>query len=207
MPSRWRAINPAARGLRLIAKDAAKPNKCLIEERAGAAPLIQGLQTPTIFSISHSSTMVGLAMLPYQLAKPALLGLDVERLNPRRQLQTVRYFCNAEQLKQFDALPDEYTKRQFLTRLWTQKEAFCKAHGNSVFDANLKTLAVELAATKAGNLYSSEHQSALAHFYLSIYCDVSFNVFTEHFTLDACGEVVQIDNPALEWQVFCATAE
>lgn len=196
----------------LAAATTSNPHKWRIEENPGAAPTISTAtsnckQQAPKFSLSHSGNVVGLAMLSSDAQNSALLGLDIEQLDPARRLQTAPYFCNTEQLQQLNMEADELAKKRYMTRLWTQKEAFFKAHGQSIFNSNLQTLGFVKATKETANLVSCSQQNQLACCYLSIYCNTPHLLQLEHFRLDTTGKVVQLAYPESEWLPFRVTNE
>ena len=80
--------------------------------------------TPIYFNRSHSDDIIILA-----ISKSASVGVDVERLLPRRQIGAIvaRWFDAAE-IEEFRALPVERQLSFFYTR-WTKKEATLKSWG------------------------------------------------------------------------------
>jgi phosphopantetheinyl transferase len=184
---------------------AVSDNNWAIEEHAGTAPVIKGVVNAPKFSLSHSGNAVGLALLSHAVPSSTLLGLDIEQLVLERRLKSAHYFCNSEQLQQIKMKPCALEKRQLMTRLWTQKEACFKAHGQSVLNSNLQALSFEKAVEETANLHSSSWQNALAYTHLSIYCDAPYHLQLQHFQLDSSGELVKLQCPVINWLQFRVT--
>jgi len=80
-----------------------------------------------VFNVSHSGN---LALLGF--ARDSPLGLDVEQLRPRRQLEPLADYCfSAAERKRWRKLAPEQRLAAFV-RYWTVKEAFCKATGRGI---------------------------------------------------------------------------
>ena len=80
-------------------------------------------KSPLHFSISHTDTLVALA-----ISLEAEVGIDVERVRPMQQGFAARYFSDAEQAQIRDAADPAGE----LIRLWTAKEAVAKRHGTGL---------------------------------------------------------------------------
>ena len=80
-----------------------------------------------VFNVSHSGN---LALLGF--ARDLPLGLDVEQLHPRRQLEPLADYClSAGERERWRELAPEQRLAGFV-RYWTAKEAFCKATGRGI---------------------------------------------------------------------------
>ncbi len=76
--------------------------------------------SPLHFSISHTDTLVALA-----ITLETEVGLDVERVRPMRDSFITRYFSEQEQTQ----IRAAGNPTEVLIRLWTAKEAVAKRHG------------------------------------------------------------------------------
>lgn len=111
---RYLGVPPAA--VRLIRNAHGKPRLAGLEER-------QGL----VFNVSHSGDR---AVLAFALDTP--LGVDVEHLHPRRDLERLAAHClSAGELERWGRLPAERKPADFI-RCWTAKESFVKATGRGI---------------------------------------------------------------------------
>jgi len=109
-----------------------------IHERPGQSPKVSGDNTNKFqFSISHSKGWVGLAHS--QELDNEVLGLDIEALSETLNERRAAYFCSAQQLASARELVDEQ-KKHYFTKLWTQKEAFFKAHARPVLNPDTKNI-------------------------------------------------------------------
>lgn len=80
-----------------------------------------------VFNVSHSGDRLLLAF-----AWDIPLGVDVERLRPRRDLERLAAYClSAGELERWRRLPAERKLTDF-TRSWTAKESFVKATGRGI---------------------------------------------------------------------------
>jgi len=97
-----------------------------LEFRYGYAgkPDLAGSGLP--FNVSHSD---GLALIA--IGGPGRLGIDVERIRPRRDPDSFRNFFAPAEEAAIDALPPELRERAFFT-CWTRKEAYIKGRGDGL---------------------------------------------------------------------------
>lgn len=94
------------------------------------------------FNLSHSG---GVALLA--LTKGVPIGVDVEEIDPRRDVQGIlgRFFAEGEQAE-FLTLPDDESQKVLtFYRGWARKEAFLKAVGTGL-TTSLDSFEVSLAA-------------------------------------------------------------
>lgn len=79
------------------------------------------------FNLAHSGSLA-----VYAVARGAAVGVDVEAINPQRKLAEIaqRFFTPTEW--QAMALLDDRQQIEAFYRIWTQKEAYVKAHGNGL---------------------------------------------------------------------------
>jgi phosphopantetheinyl transferase len=85
---------------------------------------LEGAPAPAAASISHSGDVVICG-----LAASGLLGVDVERIRPRRQWEGLAEFAlHPTELRQLEELSDAERWPAFY-RVWTLKEALAKALG------------------------------------------------------------------------------
>jgi phosphopantetheine--protein transferase-like protein len=88
-----------------------------------------GLTEELSLGLSHTEGMVAFALM-----RGARVGIDVERVHPRRGLVTLarRCFHPAEAARVESAAPDQ--RPDVFFRLWTAKESFAKASGRDLFE-------------------------------------------------------------------------
>lgn len=80
-----------------------------------------------VFNVSHSGN---LALLGF--ARDVSLGLDVEQLRSRRQLESLADYClSTSERERWRKLPPDQRWPAFI-HYWTAKEAFCKATGRGI---------------------------------------------------------------------------
>jgi 4'-phosphopantetheinyl transferase len=78
------------------------------------------------FNVSHSD---GLALIA--IGGPGRLGIDIERVRPRKDPGSFRYFFAPAEQAALQALPPEMQERAFYT-CWTRKEAYIKGRGDGL---------------------------------------------------------------------------
>ncbi len=117
----------AARGrLRLLLGQYLRADPAALDFRYGHAgkPQLEGSDFP--FSVSHSA---GLALIA--LGGPGRLGVDVERIRPRRNPDSFRHVLAPAEEAAIDALAPELRERAFFA-CWTRKEAYLKGRGDGL---------------------------------------------------------------------------
>ncbi len=92
------------------------------------------------FNLSHCNDLALIAVAD----RARRVGVDLEMLRELQQLQRIlkRYFSKNEQAE-YEALPAHEKKRAFFN-LWSRKEAFVKAWGESIVAMDLHQLEVTL---------------------------------------------------------------
>jgi 4'-phosphopantetheinyl transferase len=90
------------------------------------------------FNLSHSQDLAVIAVAPY----PRRVGIDLERIREMKQIQSIldRYFSLTERTE-YNALPKDKQLSAFF-HLWSQKEAFVKAWGESIGSIKLDQLSL-----------------------------------------------------------------
>ena len=94
------------------------------------APLLGGKPAPLSFNLSHTTGMVGLAVVA---GANRALGFDLEKLDRELTMDIADRYFTAQEVAWLYALPGAERSRGFL-RLWTLKEAFIKATGKGLTD-------------------------------------------------------------------------
>jgi phosphopantetheinyl transferase len=156
----------------------------LISEREGLPPLAIVDSAEINLTISHSGDWI--AVIASAAQKVELIGLDVESIRPNWTQAKAGYFCNEQQLNYSASLTREERDR-YLTRLWTQKEAFFKAQELPVLNA--RTQSVDFA----GNTLM--HSASLNDDYqLSLYCSQPIDINTRFVGLDSTAKVINATN-------------
>jgi 4'-phosphopantetheinyl transferase len=85
---------------------------------------LEGAGAPAAVSLSHSADVVVCGV-----ARAGLLGVDVERIRPRKQWEGLAEFAlHPSELRRLEELPEAARWRGFY-RAWTLKEALAKALG------------------------------------------------------------------------------
>jgi len=152
----------------------------VIRERQGLPPAVITDSADINLSISHSGSWVAVIASGAQNDGP--LGLDIESIRPNWSQAKAGYFCNDQQLNYSASLTREERYR-YLTRLWTQKEAFFKAQELPVLNA--RTRSVDFADN------TLMHSASLNDDYqLSLYCSQPIDINTQFVSLDSTAKVI-----------------
>lgn len=164
-----------------------------IIEQKGLPPSLSFLPSKAInFSISHCGNWIGFVYS--ECLDDARLGFDIEIHNKKFDLTRAAYYCNQEQLAICSALDSTYERQQYLTRLWTQKEAYFKAHETPMLNPQIKSLGF------TDN--NSMHSAMLASQYeLSVYCDTPISITTKRLSLDNQTNIVDADIDELKYRL------
>lgn len=120
-----------------------QPADWTVEERPEQAPRVQELaNTPWHFSLSHSRGVIALL-----LTNTGPCGVDVEfRRSRRNLLELARQWFHPQEARMLAALPEPERTDRFY-RLWTLKEAWIKAHGQTLMSGALARVQFEAIDT------------------------------------------------------------
>ncbi len=118
-------------GLKISISDHGKP--FLAGEDHAGAPA---------FNLSHSGRLMALA-----LGAPGPLGIDVEDLHRRLNLEVAHRFFSPDEQAQLNAASPSRRSHLFLT-FWTLKEAYVKALGSGIAGQDLAGFGFDLAASR-----------------------------------------------------------
>jgi phosphopantetheinyl transferase len=158
----------------------------VIRERQGLPPAVISDAADINLSISHSGDWV--AVIASRGQKDGQLGLDVESMQLNWTQTKASYFCNQQQLN-YSASLARVERQRYLTRLWTQKEAFFKAQEVSVFNARTKSVDF------TGNMLM--HSASLNDDYqFSLYCSQPIEINSKFVVLDSAAGVISAANTA-----------
>ena len=167
-------------------------NAWSIAEREGQPPLVSCESMSVATSISHSKNRLG--VLSAQIPISSLLGLDIEFIRPTLNYQMATYFCNDEQLSKVEELGCPKQIQTFLTRLWTQKEAYFKSKEVPILNPLTKNQGFE----KDNRVRSAQLAD---DFYLSVYCSEPVNVIPHFVNIDSDGNISEVTPESLIWDV------
>ena len=151
------------------------------------------------FSISHTKNTIGIAIGEANCSEISQLGLDIEVVNSKRSLESAGFFCNKNQLNEIDLLKDTLKQRQHIIRLWTQKEAYFKAHSQTILNPNLKALSVSTNLTADKYLSSTSMSDSTE---ISIYSDAEILIKPQWIAFDASGNIKKLLPIELNWQNY-----
>ena len=176
-----------------------------IEEQLGLPPKIKlaadssnTVVTPK-FSISHTKNIIGIAISEAKYSEISSLGLDIEEINSKRSLERAQFFCNKDQLNELHLLKDRLQQHRFITRLWTQKEAYFKAHSQTILSPDLKALSVSANTTTDKYMSSASMNDSTE---ISTYCNAEILIEPQWITFDALGCVKELLPTDLNWQNY-----
>jgi len=106
-----------------------------IIEQENSAPLIKINKNQNVScSITHSPRWLGIAICTGK--NPPKIGIDIETIRSDWSIKKAKLFCNDVQVNQAFDLTNIEERDYFLTKIWTQKEAYFKAGGEPVFNNN-----------------------------------------------------------------------
>jgi len=123
-----------------------------VEERQSMPPAVRLADDKGIrFSISHSNSLVAVAMARRGVDDRGVLGLDVEYMRHDRSLAAARMFCNQEQQRLIENAQCINEKRRLYYLFWSQKEAYFKA---CFYTATVPTLrSINFRAAEQSQVY------------------------------------------------------
>ena len=179
----------------------------LIQEREALPPVLIAQNSAArkipvpVFSISHSADTIAIAIATPGISDSFTLGLDIETNRPNRKIETADYFCNAKQLEEMISLSSTTQKRQYITRLWTQKEAYFKAYQQPVLNPQLKPLLVSRLESSQGRMQTTSLDESTE---ISIYCGEEFTCECHVVCLNESGQFKLYSVPDFEWQNYQA---
>ena len=132
-----------------------------IQERSQLPPLVTP-KTKIKFSISHSGTMVGIAMCDSSHD----IGFDIQQFksfeNQQLGIEKARYFCSEKELKQLNEI-DQNKMPLFaanFTELWALKEAYFKSQHCGIHNKNLRKKNFTLCHKEDNNCVTSHWQDS-----------------------------------------------
>lgn len=173
---------------KLLAEHA--PSAQIIEHENAAPELcIEGQLAQC--SISHSNGLI-VAALMLDVDQPAMLGIDAELLRKDWREEKTAFFCAPPELDHGWSLESVEQRAAFFTRLWSCKEAYCKAHGISMLNRELNKLCLlEHPNLRHAKLrYDKEY-------YATVYCDPSARIISTEYTLDQGATLTALSQPQL----------
>ena len=164
-----------------------------VNELEGLAPVVvqkaDRSRKAASTSISHTQHWVGLA---YSENKSITnLGLDIELIRPYLTHQHASVFFSQEQLGRLQGMANN-KQSDFITYVWTQKEAFFKSRETPIFNKDLKTVDFSNNSKLVSSRLASDY-------WLSIYCDQKYVVEPTFLTMNDQNNF-EIDNRSkLDW--------
>ena len=165
-----------------------------IRERQGSTPIISSCEADSSeinLTISHSGNWVG--VIAWRTQEKVLLGLDIESLRVDWNDAKARYFCNDQQLIHSASLA-RAERHRYLTRLWTQKEAFFKAHQIPILNTHTKSADF----TDNGLMHSA---SLNADYQLSLFCSLPIHINAHFVALDSDANVISVDSQDVSYSL------
>ncbi|MFT5609455.1 MAG: phosphopantetheinyl transferase [Parvicella sp.] len=181
-------------------------NNWLINERPHSSPIVEHPSEKFISNISHSKGWVALAFCNTPVDSHMSIGLDIERIKPREQFAAADFFCNASQLRQLKAKTNNQDKSRYFSLLWTQKEAYFKAHQQTIWNSQIKTISFDENkledAAQHQKMRSAYDGQRLA---LSVFCNTPSDINVWRFT-EISSSGTRNTNPVnLQWQSYSVT--
>jgi phosphopantetheinyl transferase (holo-ACP synthase) len=169
-------LNHAVDELLLETEDKAWSTK----EREHLSPTIHHRNHTINTSISHSRGVIGI--LTTLTSAPVKLGLDLEIIRSTLNQESASFFCSEDQLTQANTLHQPHKKQQYFTQLWTQKEAYFKAHETPMLNEN----------TQSMEFSQDQHMHSLSinnNVELSVYCEDLISIRSHIAQINNNGEV------------------
>jgi len=172
-----------------------------ILERSQLPPLVTPV-TQTKFSLSHSGTMIGIAVCDSNDE----IGFDLQQFksfkNQRLAIESARQFCSEAEYQDLKHLIDNETLfTKSFTELWTLKEAFFKSRHCGMLNENIKrthfTVSHEQERNCATSYWQDSHEK---EYQLAIYNPEYFSIKC-HF-LEIHNNEFKIQNEELIWQHY-----
>ncbi len=115
---------------RLLGGDAVPPESICFELAAHGKPSVTSPpEAAQPFNVAHTDGMVvcGVGHDP-----DCLLGVDVERLQRRTDIDIARRSFSAPEVEFLQGFADEQKRREIFLRIWTLKESYIKAIGTGL---------------------------------------------------------------------------
>ena len=176
-----------------------------IRERVDLPPIISSPLNCNIgsFSISHSRSLIGVALCCNATHSPVRLGLDIETVKSTRDLETARVFCNDQQYEELNSLASLDLKQRYLTRLWTQKEAYFKAFEQNILNPDLKLLSIFQSKNEPdrASIHSTKYDENSE---ISIFCGTPTKIICHQLTIDMRSDFIEVPEKSLLWHSYSA---
>ncbi|MFT5137194.1 MAG: phosphopantetheinyl transferase [Arenicella sp.] len=181
-------------------------NNWLINERPNLSPIVEHPSEQFISNISHSKGWVALAFCKTPVDPHMSIGLDIEGIKPREQFAAADFFCNASQLRQLKAKTSNQDKSRYFSLLWTQKEAYFKAHQQTIWNSQIKTVSFNENrpedAAQHQKMRSAYDGQALV---LSVFCNTLSDINVWRFS-EISSSGTRNTNPVnLQWLSYSVT--
>jgi phosphopantetheinyl transferase len=181
-------------------------NNWLIKERLNSSPIVEHPSEQFIGNISHSKGWVALAFCKTPAYPHMSIGLDIERIKPREQFAAAEFFCNARQLRQLKAATSNQDKTRYFSLLWTQKEAYFKAHQQTIWNSRIKTISFnenKLAdAAQHQEMRSAYDGQSLV---LSVFCNTPSDINVLRISDISSRGTRNTNTVNLQWQSYSVT--
>ena len=175
-----------------------------IQERSQLPPLVTPT-TKTKFSISHSDTMIGIAVCDSSHE----IGFDLQQFksfeNQQLGLENAHYYCSEKELQKLSQI-DKNNMTLFaasFTELWALKEAYFKSQHCGIHNKNLRKTNFTLCHEEDSNCVTNHWQdSNNTNYQLAIYSPEPIKV--ECHLLEEANNEFAIDNLKKEivWRSF-----
>jgi phosphopantetheinyl transferase len=130
-----------------LAKQRVAPREWRFERTALAKPHVSGAMAHIKFSISHADAVVVVAV-----SSRLEVGVDVESVDQCLTADVIAGFCNAEEQKVLQKVPQHLKAREFV-RFWTMKEAYTKllGSGHSIDFSSIECLSRTIDSSACGS--------------------------------------------------------
>ncbi|NNC99219.1 MAG: 4'-phosphopantetheinyl transferase superfamily protein [Gammaproteobacteria bacterium] len=176
-----------------------------LEERQGSPPKLtlagttyQAAGVPK-FSISHSGDIVTVAICKAADLSPCHVGVDIEAIIQRDNTDTANYFCSPPELQELATLSDLRSQLEYMTRVWTRKEAFFKAYELPILNPRITKLCMVKSAANQGSISTSTIDK---NNILSVYCPAEASISTQRVIMDRQGKFARLAPVDLLWESF-----
>lgn len=147
-----RYLDCPAQQIRFARSTNGKP--CLLGQR-----LDQG-HDPLQFNVSHSQGRIACAV-----SRGICLGVDIENSQRTINLDEIaQRFFHPDEIQALQAVTDSVRRRQLFFRLWTCKEAYIKAIGQTIAGVSLTQIGFDCSAASIEALFELPAQQQW-HFY------------------------------------------
>ena len=174
-----------------------------IKERPNSSPIVEHPSQQFISNISHSKGWVALAFCDAPEEPQMVIGLDIELIKPRQQFAAADFFCNSSELRELNAATSNEDKSRYFSLLWTQKEAYFKAHQQTIWNSRIKTISFNKNTPED----TAQHEQMRSAYYgqslvLSVFCNTPSDIDMRLISKINCSDAANKNTAKLRWQSF-----